>query len=327
MDSLFGIGVGIIVAVVIISILCSSIKIVSTGNQYIVEKMGVYSRTLDPGIHLLIPFVECVVSKVSLKRQILDAEPQAVITKDNVSVLVDTITYYTILDAKASKYNIEDYRQGIYYTTLTTMRSIIGEMTLDELLSSRDTINKKILKVVDAETDAYGVKVISSEIKNIQPPKSIVESMELLMKSKKEKEAKITKAEGDRISAIESAEGEKKSAILRAEADKESRLLKAQADKEYAILQAEGKRQSMLLEAEAEAQVINIKTEAEAQAIKKVNKAIIESGTNETVIALKQIEGFIEMSKNPANKIVLPAENMGTLGNISAVAETIRLSK
>lgn len=317
----------IIIGIIALITLVSSIKIVSTGTACIVEKMGVYSRTLEPGVHFLIPFIENVVSKVSLKRQILDAEPQAVITKDNVSVLVDTITYYTILDAKASKYNIENYKQGIYYTTLTTMRSIIGEMTLDELLSSRDTINKKILAIVDAETDAYGVKVISSEIKNIQPPRSIVDSMELLMKSKKEKEAKITKAEGDRISAIESAEGEKKSSILNAEAERESKILKAQADKEYAILQAQGQQEAILLQAEAEAKAIEIKAIAEAKAIETINKAILDSGTNETVIALKQIEGLIEMAKNPANKLIIPTENMGSLGNISAIAETLKLSK
>lgn len=317
----------IILGIIAILTLLSSIKIVSTGNAYIVEKLGMYSRTLEPGIHILIPFIENVVSKVSLKRQMLDAEPQSVITKDNVSVMVDTITYYTILDAKACKYNIENYKQGIYYTTLTSMRAIIGELTLDELLSSRETINKRILAIVDAETDAYGIKVISCEIKNIHLPESIKRSMEQLMTSKKDKEAKITKAEGDRISAIESAEGEKKSVILQAEADRESRILKAQADKEYAILQSQGKRESILLEAQAQAEATMMKAEAEAKAIEIVNKAIIDSGTNETVIALKQIEGLIEMAKNPANKLIIPTENMGSLGNISAIAETLKLSK
>lgn len=307
--------------------LLNSIKIVSTGNEYIVEKMGVYSRTLGPGIHFLIPFIENVVSKVSLKRQIMDADPQSVITKDNVSVMVDTITYYTILDAKASKYNIENYKQAIYYTALTSMRAIIGEMTLDELLSSRDSINKRILAIVDAETDAYGIKVISCEIKNINLPDSIKKSMEQLMTSKKDKEAKITKAEGDKISAIESAEGEKKSSILQAEAERESKILTAQADKEYAILQAQGQQEAILLEAEAEAKAIEIKAQAEAKAIETINKAIINSGTDETVIALKQIEALIEMSKNPANKLILPTENMNSLGNISAIAETLNLSK
>lgn len=324
---IIGLAVIVVIGLFIMTVLFSSIKIVSTGNVYIVEKLGVYNRTLEPGVHFIIPFIENVVSKVSLKRQILDAEPQAVITKDNVSVLVDTITQYTILDAKACKYNIEDYKKGIYYTTLTTMRSVIGEMTLDELLSGRETINKKILETVDLETDAYGVKVISAEIKNIQPPQNILHSMEQLMTSKKDKEAKITKAQGDKISAIETAEGEKKSAILRAEAERESKILKAQADKEYAILQAEGKQKSILLEAEADGQATRIRAEAEAKAIREVNKAIKESGTDETVIALKQIEGFVEMTKNPANKIILPAEHMSSLGNISAIAETLKLSK
>lgn len=316
-----------IIGFIAVLALLSSIKIVSTGNAYIVEKMGIYSRTLEPGIHFLIPFIENVVSKVSLKRQVMDADPQSVITKDNVSVMIDTITYYTILDAKASKYNIENYKQAIYYTALTSMRAIIGEMTLDELLSSRDSINKRILAIVDAETDAYGIKVISCEIKNIHLPDSIRKSMEQLMTSKKDKEAKITKAEGDKISAIESAEGDKKSAILQAEAERESKILTAQADKEYAILQAQGKQEAILLEAEAEAKAIEIKAQAEAKAIETINKAILESGTNETVIALKQIEGLIEMAKNPANKLIIPTENMGSLGNISAIAETLKLSK
>ena len=307
--------------------LLNSVKIVSTGNAYIVEKMGVYSRTLEPGIHFLIPFIENVVSKVSLKRQVMDAEPQSVITKDNVSVMIDTITYYSILDAKASKYNIENYKQAIYYTALTSMRAIIGEMTLDELLSSRDSINKRILAIVDAETDSYGIKVISCEIKNIYLPDSIKRSMEQLMTSKKDKEAKITKAEGDKISAIESAEGEKKSSILQAEAEKESKLLKAEADKEYAILQAQGQQEAILLQAQAEAKAIAIKAQAEAKAIELINKAILESGTNETVIALKQIEGLIEMAKNPANKLIIPSDSMSSLGNISAIAETLNLSK
>ena len=307
--------------------LLNSVKIVSTGNAYIVEKMGVYSRTLEPGIHFLIPFIENVVSKVSLKRQVMDADPQSVITKDNVSVMIDTITYYSILDAKASKYNIENYKQAIYYTALTSMRAIIGEMTLDELLSSRDSINKRILAIVDAETDAYGIKVIYCEIKNIHLPDSIKRSMEQLMTSKKDKEAIITKAEGDKISAIESAEGEKKSSILQAEAEKESKLLKAEADKEYAILQAQGQQEAILLQAQAEAKAIAIKAQAEAKAIELINKAILESGTNETVIALKQIEGLIEMAKNPANKLIIPSDNMSSLGNISAIAETLNLSK
>lgn len=242
-------------------------------------------------------------------------------------VMIDTITYYSILDAKASKYNIENYKQAIYYTALTSMRAIIGEMTLDELLSSRDSINKRILAIVDAETDAYGIKVISCEIKNIHLPDSIKRSMEQLMTSKKDKEAKITKAEGDKISAIESAEGEKKSSILQAEAEKESKLLKAEADKEYAILQAQGQQEAILLQAQAEAKAIAIKAQAEAKAIELINKAILESGTNETVIALKQIEGLIEMAKNPANKLIIPSDNMSSLGNISAIAETLNLSK
>lgn len=319
--------IAVIIGLILILTLFSSIRIVSTGNQYIVEKFGVYNRTLNPGIHFIIPFAEKIASKVSLKRQIIDAEPQSVITKDNVSVLIDTITQYTILDAKSSKYNIENYRAGIHYTTLTTMRSITGEMTLDDLLSGRDTINKRLLSIVDAETDAYGVKIISCEIKNIQPPSNILKSMEQLMTSKKDKEAKITKAEGDKISAIETAEGEKQSSILRAEADRQSMILKAQADKEYSILQAEGNQQSTLLKAEAEAQATKVKAQAEAEAIKMVNEAILNSGTNETVIALKQIEAFIEMSKNPANKIILPAENMGSLGNITTIAETLKLTK
>ena len=314
-------------AVIAIIGFSSSIKIVNTGSVFIVERLGVYNRTLQPGVHFLIPFIENIASKVSLKRQVMDAEPQSVITKDNVSVMIDTITYYSILDAKASKYNIENYKQAIYYTALTSMRAIVGELTLDELLSSRDTINKRILAIVDAETDAYGIKVTSCEIKNIHLPESIRISMEQLMTSKKDKEAKITKAEGDRISAIESAEGEKKSSILQAEAERESKILKAQADKEYAILQAQGQQEAILLQAEAEAKAIEIKAQTEARAIELVNKAILESGTDETVIALKQIEGYIEMAKNPANKLIIPSESIGSLGSISAIAETLNLSK
>lgn len=326
-----------VIGLVAVLTLASSIKFVGTNYEVIVEKMGVYNRTLEPGVHFLIPFVERAVKKMSLKRQIIDAEPQECITSDNVSVLVDTIIQFNILSAKEAYYNIENYKAGINASIRTSIRAIVGTMTLDELFGSRESINKKILSILDNETDAYGVKIISCEIKNIKPPKTIVLSMEQLVTSTKTKQAKITEAEGDKRSAIESAEGVKQASILKAESEKESRILKAQADKEYAVLQAEGQKEAIKLnaeakanairiEAEAEAEAIKIKAKAEAEALEQINDAIISSGTDERVIAFKQIEGFIEMTKNPANKLILPVENMNTLGNISAIAETLKIS-
>jgi regulator of protease activity HflC (stomatin/prohibitin superfamily) len=304
--------VGVIVLVLII-LLLSSIKIVNTGYVYVVERLGQFHKVLEPGWHFMIPFVDFVRKKVSTKQQILDVEPQSVITRDNVKISVDNVLFYKLLNAKDAVYNIENYKSGIVYSSTTNMRNIIGNMTLDEVLSGRDKINQDLLSIIDEVTDAYGVKILSVEIKNIVPPGEIQQAMEKQMKAERDKRAAILVAEGQRQSQIEKAEGEKRAKILEAEAAKEAQ-----------IRRAEGLKESQLLEAEGKAKAIEEIAKAEAAAIMKVNTAIIESGTDEKVIALKQVEALKEMAKNPANKLILPNETLSSLGSIAAIGEMLK---
>lgn len=303
-------GVILLIAVIVI---LSSIKIVNTGYLYVVERFGQFDRVLEPGWHFIIPFVDFVRKKVSTKQQILDVPPQSVITKDNVKISVDNVIFYKLLNPRDAVYNIEDYKAGIVYSATTNIRNIIGNMTLDEVLSGRDKINQDLLTIIDEVTDAYGIKILSVEIKNIVPPAEIQQAMEKQMKAERDKRAMILQAEGLRQSQVEKAEGEKRSQILKAEAEKEAN-----------IRRAEGLRESQLLEAEGKAKAIEQIAIAESEAIMKVNKAIIESGTDERVIALKQVEALKEMANNPANKLILPNETLSSLGSIAAIADTLK---
>lgn len=303
----------IIVIILIVAVLLSSLKVVTTGYLFIVERLGQYHRTLQPGWNFVIPFVDFVRGRVSTKQQILDIEPQSVITKDNVKISIDNVIFFKVMEARDAIYNIENFRSGIIYSTITNMRNIVGDMTLDEVLSGRDRINAKLLEVVDEITDAYGIKILSVEIKNIIPPVEIQQAMEKQMRAERDKRAVILEAEGRRQSEISIAEGEKQAKILQAEAAKEAEIRKA-----------EGLKQSQELEAEGKAKAIEIVAYAQAEAILKVNKAILESGTNETIIALKQVEALQEMAKNPANKLILPNETVSSLGSIAAVAEMLK---
>ena len=312
---IFTIILGLILLIAVIVIL-SSIKIVNTGYLYVVERFGQFDRVLEPGWHFIIPFVDFVRKKVSTKQQILDVPPQSVITKDNVKISVDNVIFYKLLNPRDAVYNIEDYKAGIVYSATTNIRNIIGNMTLDEVLSGRDTINQDLLTIIDEVTDAYGIKILSVEIKNIVPPAEIQQAMEKQMKAERDKRAMILQAEGLRQSQVEKAEGEKRSQILRAEAEKEAN-----------IRRAEGLRESQLLEAEGKAKAIEQIAIAESEAIMKVNKAIIESGTDERVIALKQVEALKEMANNPANKLILPNETLSSLGSIAAIADMLKDAK
>ena len=299
MVGLILLGVGLLIVLIII---LSSIKIVNTGYLYVVERFGQFHRILEPGWHFTIPFVDFVRKRVSTKQQILDVPPQSVITKDNVKISVDNVIFYKLLNAKDAVYNIEDFKSGIVYSATTNMRNILGNMSLDEILSGRDKINQDLLSIIDEVTDAYGIKILSVEIKNIIPPAEIQNAMEKQMKAERDKRAMILQAEGQRQSQIEKANGEKQAKILQAEAEKEAN-----------IRRAEGLKESQLLEAEGKAKAIEQIAIAEAEAIRKVNQAIIESGTNETVIALKQVEALKEMANNPANKLILPNETLSSL--------------
>ncbi|GAA0178551.1 SPFH domain-containing protein [Clostridium sediminicola] len=306
---------GILIILVLVS-LVSSIKVVHTGQVFIVERFGQYHRTLEPGWHLTLPFFDFVRKKISTKQQILDIQPQNVITKDNVKISIDNVIFYKILSPKEAVYNIEDFKSGIVYSTITNMRNIVGDMSLDEVLSGRDRINSRLLEIIDEITDAYGIKILSVEIKNIIPPAEIQQAMEKQMRAERDKRAAILQAEGAKQSDIERAQGEK-----------QARILEAEAEKEANIRRAEGLRESQLLEAEGKAKAIELVAKADAEAIRKVNQAIIESGTNETVIALKQVEALKEMSNNPANKLILPNETLSSLGSIAAIGEMLKKDK
>lgn len=311
-----GIIVGVVILVILLMLVLSSIRIVNTGSVCVVERFGQFQKVLEPGWHFIIPFVDFVRKRISTKQQILDVPPQSVITKDNVKISVDNVIFYKLLSAKDAVYNIEDYRSGIVYSATTNMRNIVGNMTLDEVLSGRDRINSDLLNIIDDVTDAYGIKILSVEIKNIVPPNEIQEAMEKQMKAERDKRATILVAEGQRQSQIEKAEGEKRAKILAAEADKEAN-----------IRRAEGLKESQLLEAEGKAKAIEQIAIAESEAIRKVNSAIIESGTNETVIALKQVEALKEMAMGPANKLILPNETLSSLGSIAAIADVLKGAK
>lgn len=313
MVGLILLGVGLLIVLIII---LSSIKIVNTGYLYVVERFGQFHRILEPGWHLTIPFVDFVRKRVSTKQQILDVPPQSVITKDNVKISVDNVIFYKLLNAKDAVYNIEDYKSGIVYSATTNMRNILGNMSLDEILSGRDKINQDLLSIIDEVTDAYGIKILSVEIKNIIPPAEIQNAMEKQMKAERDKRAMILQAEGQRQSQIEKANGEKQAKILQAEAEKEAN-----------IRRAEGLKESQLLEAEGKAKAIEQIAIAESEAIRKVNQAIIESGTDERVIALKQVEALKEMANNPANKLILPNETLSSLGSIAAIGEMLKGEK
>ena len=231
---------GVILFIVLVVVL-SSIKIVNTGYLYVVERFGQFYKVLEPGWHLIIPFVDYVRKKVSTKQQILDVPPQSVITKDNVKISVDNVIFYKLLNARDAVYNIEDFRSGIVYSSTTNMRNIIGNMTLDEVLSGRDKINQDLLSIIDEVTDAYGIKILSVEIKNIVPPAEIQQAMEKQMKAERDKRAMILTAEGQRQSQVEKAEGEKQAKILEAEAQKEAQIRRAEGLRESQLLEAEGK--------------------------------------------------------------------------------------
>ena len=239
----------------IVALICvlSSIKIVNTGYLYLVERFGQFYKVLEPGWHFVLPFIDFIRRKISTKQQILDIEPQNVITKDNVKISIDNVIFYKIMNAKDAVYNIENFVSGIVYSTITNMRNIVGNMTLDEVLSGRDIINSELLKVVDEITDAYGIKILSVEIKNIIPPAEIQNAMEKQMKAERDKRAVILEAEGARQSAIARAEGEKQSKILQAEAEKEANIRRAEGLRESQLLEAEGKAKAVETIAKAQA--------------------------------------------------------------------------
>ena len=302
-----GFIVPIILIILIILILASNIKVVQQSKAYVVERLGAFHSVWGVGIHFKVPFIEKVAKVVSLKEQVVDFAPQPVITKDNVTMQIDTVIYFQITDPKLYTYGVEHPMSAIENLTATTLRNIIGELELDQTLTSRDIINTKMRMLLDEATDPWGIKVGRVELKNIIPPREIQDAMEKQMKAERERRESILQAEGQKQSQILVAEGEKQSAILRADAEKQA-----------AILQAEGAKQAKILEAEAQAEAIMKVQQATADAIKLIN----EANPGDGVLKIKALEAFTAAANGKATKIIVPSEIQGLAG-LAAAAKTV----
>ncbi len=289
--------IAIIFVLLVLFVLIRCIRIVQQAKAYVIERLGAYHTTWDVGIHIKIPFLERVAKIVSLKEQVADFPPQPVITKDNVTMKIDTVIYYQITDPKLFTYGVENPMMAIENLTATTLRNIIGDMELDESLTSRDVINAKMQHILDVATDPWGIKVNRVELKNIMPPKEIQDAMEKQMKAERERREAILRAEGEKRSAILEAEGEKESAILRATAKKEAQILEAQGQAE-AILEV---------------------NRATAEGLKLLN----EAAPGEAVIQLKSLEAFAAAANGRATKIIIPSEIQGLAGLAAGIKESI----
>ena len=301
------IAIAILAIIVIVLIAC--IKIVPQGSAYVVERLGAYKGTWNTGMHFKIPFIERVARKLTLMEQVADFPPQPVITKDNVRMQIDTVVFFQITDCKLYAYGITNPILAIENLTSTTLRNIIGELDLDQTLTSRDIINTKMRSILDEATDPWGIKVNRVELKNIIPPKEIQEAMEKQMKAERERRELILKAEGEKNSTILVAEGQKQQIILAAEAEKES-----------AILRAEAAREARIKEAEGQAEAILKVQQATAQGIKMLN----ESSPSDAVISLRSLEAFEKAADGKATKIIVPSNIQGIAGLASSVVETIK---
>ena len=299
----------IIIILLIVYIVTSCVRIVPQAQAYVIERLGAYNGTWSVGMHFKVPFIDRVAKKVLLKEQVVDFAPQPVITKDNVTMRIDTVVYYQITDPKLYAYGVENPLMAIENLTATTLRNIIGEMELDETLTSRETINTKKRSSLDEATDPLGIKVNRVELKNIAPPSDIQNSME-----------KQAKAERDKRAAILSAEGEKQSAILRAEGKKQSAILDAEAEKQAAILRAEAKKEAMLREAEGEAEAIRRVSQAKADGIAYIKEAKADAA----VLQIKSMEAFEKAADGKATKIIVPSNLASIAGTLTALSETVQ---
>ena len=299
----------IIIALVILFlwIAVSCIKIVPQAQAFVMERLGAYQATWSVGFHVKVPFIDKVARRVNLKEQVADFPPQPVITKDNVTMRIDTVVFYVVTDAKLYAYGVENPMSAINYLSATTLRNIIGELALDECLTSREIINEKMRKILDEATDPWGIKVNRVEVKNILPPKDIREAMEKQMRAEREKREKILLAEGAKQSAILVAEGEKQSAIL-----------KAEAEKQMAILRAEGEAESLRQVKQAEADSIRMVKEAEAEGLKMINA----SNPNEAAVKLRYFEALSRIADGKATKIFLPSD-VSKIGSLASVVKEV----
>ncbi len=296
----------IILCLIVIVVICSTIKIVPQAHAYVIERLGTYQATWSVGLHMKMPVIDKVAKKVTLKEQVVDFAPQPVITKDNVTMRIDTVVFFQITDPKLFSYGVENPIMAIENLTATTLRNIIGDLELDQTLTSRETINTKMRATLDEATDPWGIKVNRVELKNIIPPAAIQDAMEKQMKAERERREQILRAEGEKKSAILIAEGNKQSVILEAEAEKASQILRAEAKKEATIKEAEGQAQAILAVQQANADGI---------------RALNESMPTNQVITLKSLEAFTKAADGKATKIIIPSEIQGIAGLTSSIVE------
>ncbi len=304
-----GIVGAIIVAVIILVILASCIKIVPQAQAVVLERLGAYKETWNVGIHFKVPFIDKMARRVVLKEQVADFPPQPVITKDNVTMRIDTVIFFQITDPKLFAYGVENPIMAIENLTATTLRNIIGELAFDQTLTSREVINSKMRVSLDVATDPWGIKVNRVEVKNIIPPAAIQDAME-----------KQKRAELEKIEAVTRSEGQKQSAVLVAEGKKRSMILDAEAEKESAILRAEAQKQKMVKEAEGQAEAIRVVQMANAEGLKMIK----EAGADEAVLRLKSLEAFEKAADGKATKIIIPSEIQGMAGLAKSVVEVVK---
>ena len=297
---------GIFLVILVVVVICSSIRVVPQAHAYVIERLGTYNTTWSAGLHLKTPLIDKVAHRISMKEQVVDFAPQPVITKDNVTMRIDTVVFFQITDPKLFAYGVEKPIMAIENLTATTLRNIIGELELDQTLTSRETINTKMRSTLDEATDPWGIKVNRVELKNIIPPAAIQDAMEKQMKAERERREQIL-----------IAEGEKKSAILRAEGQKESLILSAEAEKQSAILRAEAAKEATIHRAEGEAEAILKVQQANADGIKFLNEAAPE----QAVLTLKSLEAFAKAADGKATKLIIPSEIAGIAGLASSLTE------
>ena len=296
----------IVGVVIVLLIVVSCIKIVPQAQSYVLERLGAYQATWSVGIHFKVPFIDRVARRVNMKEQVADFPPQPVITKDNVTMRIDTVVFYQITDPKLFTYGVENPMMAIENLTATTLRNIIGDLELDQTLTSRETINTQMRSALDIATDPWGIKVNRVELKNIIPPAEIQNAMEKQMKAERERREAVTRAEGEKKASILQAEGEKQSAILRAEAEKQSAILRAEAQKEKMIREAEGEAEAILKVQQANADGI---------------KMLKEAGADEAVLKMKSLEAFEKVADGKATTILIPSELSGIASMATAFKE------
>lgn len=304
--------IGLLILLIVVALVATNVRIVPQAQAYVIERLGAFQESWQVGIHFKIPLIDRVATKVTLKEQVLDFPPQPVITKDNVTMKIDTVIYLQITDPKLYAYGVENPISAIENITATTLRNIIGDLELDETLTSRDTINTKMRSILDAATDPWGIKVNRVELKNILPPAEIQDAMERQMKAERERRESILRAEG-----------QKRSSILVAEGTKESAILEAQASKESAILRAEGVKQTRILEALGEAEAIVNVQRATAEGIEMINK----SRPSKEVISIRGLEAFEKAADGRATKIIIPSEIQGLAGLATSFSELVKNEK